>query len=61
MMNEWKEIKESDVIGYCANSECMNDFTEEDEYLYDEYNHYCDSICYTKYMISHGVVIDNKY
>ena len=56
MMNSWKEVKETDIIGYCANNECRNDFTKEDEYLIDDFNLYCDSICYTKYMIKQGVV-----
>lgn len=59
-MSEWKEVSESDVIGRCSSSECGNEFTKEDEYLKDDCNYYCDSICYTRYMINCGGVKEVK-
>ena len=49
------------VIGCCANSECSNELTREDEYLIDDLNLYCDSICYTKYMLKSGAVKEVRY
>jgi len=55
------KLNESNVIGRCANKECLNDLTREDEYLADEHNLYCDSICYTKHMLNVGAVKEIKY
>lgn len=60
-MSKWKGITKSDVNGYCANSECMNKLTTENEYLIDDFNLYCDSICYTSYMLKAGAVKEIKY
>lgn len=56
-MNKYHDIN---VIGCCANKDCSNELTREDEYLIDGANLYCDSICYTKYMISEYVVREVK-
>jgi len=55
-MTESERVKNLNVIGCCANKECQNEITREDEYLIDDVNLYCDSICYTKYMISERAV-----
>ncbi len=60
-MNKWNSIKKSDVIGNCANRECMNILTTKNEYLIDDFNLYCDSICYTSYMLKSGAVKEIKY
>lgn len=49
------------MIGQCANKECLNELTRENEYLVDDCNLYCDSICYTKYMLKTGIVKEIKY
>lgn len=55
-MTKLATVRKLNVTGCCANKECQNEITREDEYLIDGYNLYCDSICYTKYMISECVV-----
>jgi len=57
-LNKYHDIN---VIGCCANKECSNELTREDEYFIDDANLYCDSICYAKYMVSVGVVKEVKY
>lgn len=57
-LNKYQDIN---VIGCCANKECSNELTREDEYLIDDANLYCDSICYTKYMINECAVREVKY
>lgn len=57
-LNKYHDIN---VIGCCANKDCSNELTREDEYLIDDANLYCDSICYTKYMINECVVREVKY
>lgn len=52
-LNRYHDIN---VIGCCANKDCLNELTREDEYLIDEANLYCDSICYAKYMLSIGAI-----
>lgn len=54
-MTKLERVKKLNGIGCCANKHCQNEITREDEYLIDEANLYCDSICYTKYMISECV------
>lgn len=60
-LNNKKSYDQLKVVGKCANIECRNDFTEIDEYLIDDFNLYCDSICYTKVMLKVGVVKEIKY
>ncbi len=57
-LNRYNEIN---VIGSCANKECSNELSRKDEYLIDDSNLYCDSICYAKYMLSVGAVKEVKY
>lgn len=59
-MKSLNEFNENDVIGQCANRDCSNEITREDEYLVDDQNLYCDSICYTKCMVMTGVVKEIK-
>lgn len=63
MSEKVKKLNESNVIGHCANKECSNELTSKDEYLVgeDDHNLYCDSICYTKYMLNVGAVKEIKY
>ena len=60
-MNLNELFNTTNVIGKCVNKECSNELTREDEYLVDDHNLYCDSICYTKYMLKTGIVKEIKY
>lgn len=55
-MTELDRVKNLNVTGCCANKECQHEITREDEYLIDDANLYCDSICYAKYMLSIGAI-----
>jgi len=57
ILNKFKDIN---VIGHCANKDCSNELVREDEYLIDDRNLYCDSICYTSYMLEVGTVREIK-